>query len=62
MIYIIYGNATLWTWEEFKEKIGATLVEYVVEESIIKSITYRVKKPIDEKILREFEFTAERLL
>ena len=62
MIYKIYGNAHLWTWEAFREKIGATLIEHDVEEGVIKSITYRVSKQIEEDILKEFQFISERLL
>lgn len=62
MIYKVYGKAHLWTWEEFKERIGATLVEYEYEQNVLKSITYRVNKPIEEGILKDFGFIAERLL
>lgn len=62
MIYKVYGKAHYKIWQDFKEKISGIIVEYDVVESVIKSITYRVKKPISEEILEEFEFTAERIL
>lgn len=62
MIYKVSGKAHLWTWEKFKERIEANVVEYEYELGVIRSITYRSNKLITEDILKEFDFTAERLL
>lgn len=61
MIIKVSGNAHLWDWQLFKEKIKGDIINYNVEGGIIKSITYNCISLPEKSLLDKFNFTYKIL-
>ena len=50
------GNAHLWTYENFKSEVNATLVDFSTNGNIIKYIIYEIPQPIPKSIFSKYGF------
>lgn len=59
MKYKCTGSLHVWAWTDFMRAIHGRIISYENDGNLIKSITYEVDTPIDNKILKDYYVTAE---